>query len=118
MIKHIQRDGVYVNLADSLKAAWSSDSPNTNQSFIINGPAGVEDKQNSVQSEDNVVKAVAASNKSGIGLYMTQPVNDRYPYRVKAYAAAASGHEEFMLGVGYAPASPTGSTRTPWHRFW
>ena len=42
-------------------------------------------------------------------VYIDPPVGDRVPYRVKAHASGADSAVSFMIAVGYAPASITGT---------
>lgn len=107
--KHVQRDGHYIDLDDSAKIAWSADTPNATQTITVNAKTAVEPDFNFVSSQSHVVKVIAASNRCCIGCYMQAPVGDRVPYRVKAKAAAASGHLEYAIVVGYGPAAITGA---------
>lgn len=108
-IKNVQRDGVFVDLSNTAKVAWSTGNANTVTDFLMNGPTGVQGTFCQVSSQSHVNTSISGQNKKAIGCYIDQPVDDRVPYRVKAYAAGPDSGVSFMIGVGYAPASITGS---------
>lgn len=108
-IKNISRDGIYTELSNSQKVAWSTGNANTVVDFLVNGPTAVAIDFNQVSSQSHVNTSITGQNKKAIGVFINQPVRDRVPYRVKAYAAGPDSGVTFLIGVGYAPASITGS---------
>lgn len=113
MIVNVHRDALRVDLDQSVEQkTWSSDVANTTSTIVANCPTAVMVDWNRVQSDDNAAYSIAANNKKAIGCYIQQPQGDRTPYRVKAYAHAASGGIEFLVAVGYAPGTITGSDDT------
>jgi hypothetical protein len=109
-INNLDRDGLFTNLEDTNESTWSSTFVTTGSSFTINaGDASVQSTYAMAKADKTTGVTVAAASWKGIGCYITQPGQDMTPYRVKAYAKSLSTLTNFMLGVGYAPLSITGT---------
>ena len=112
-IVNLRRDGLFTNLEDTNESAWSTQFVTTGNSFLMNaGDATVYDDFAVAKADKSTGVTVAAASWKAIGCYMSQPGKDRVPYRVKAYAKSLSTLTNFILGIGYGPASITGTDDT------
>ena len=108
---NIQRDGNWVKPETASNVAWSSQSALANTTFLMSGPTAVNVDKGTVQAAEGTY-TVSAGNQEAIGVFMQAPVSDNTPYRVQA-SGRVLGFKDYdegwAIGIGYAPASITGS---------
>jgi hypothetical protein len=95
-LKNIGRDSFFVDsLLSADKITWTTTSGNVANSGTVN------------QTHASVFSTgtSGAGGTFGVGCLMAQPLEERVPYRVKAYVPT---NDNVYLGIGYAPATPTG----------
>jgi hypothetical protein len=105
---NITRDGLWCTLVDADEIAWSTElaiSPNGH--LNVNGDGSVHDDVLRVRPQRGAVPSITAANWRAVGGMLPAPENEPAAYRVKT--AMNHVNQVLHLGIGYAPASPTGS---------
>lgn len=100
---NIARDAIWTELKDASDLSWSADVA-LGSSFQMSSDGVVYDVTAFAKTK-NIV-SVTVGYRS-IGVLMKQPSVDTQPFRIKACTNA--GATICGIGIGYAPASPTGS---------
>lgn len=102
-ITNIQRDGNWCD-PHATEITWSSDIA-VGANLQINADSTVYDAKAFATAAKTTISV--ATGWRGIGCYVKAPVADTVPYRVKGFYI--SSQLVCAIGVGYGPASPTGT---------
>ena len=106
-IVNIDRDGFWSTLHAADEIAFSTEGLISAGSIKLNSDGTVYDEYGTARADHDTVPTVTAANWRAVGCLMTPPQDETVPYRVKVNANSTNFVAH--LGIGYAPASPTGS---------
>ena len=108
--KNIQRDGFWIEPKTADELTWPTFSTVTSPTFNANAKTAVHTDYAQCFARSDMT--VGADQIELIGVYMSPPEGDNFPYRVKAsmgqLIGGAAAHTQCIV-IGYGPASPTGS---------
>ena len=107
---NVQRDGFWIEPKTADELSWPTATAVTAATYKANAKTAVHvDKAQAFARSD---MTLSADQIELIGIYMTPPVGDNVPFRVKAsmgqLIGGAAAHTQCIV-VGYGPASLTGS---------
>ena len=108
--KNIQRDCIFVQpLTSALLSLSSTGVAVGAAAFNMNSSGSENVDKATAQIDSTSTYSITADTAKSIGVLMMPPEGDRVPYRIKASISCGVPDLLAYIGIGYAPASPTGS---------
>ena len=106
-IVNLKRDGFWTTLKSTDEVAVATERQVNTETLYMSGDATVYDEFISARFQHTVAPTISANHFTSIGGYIRQPESETVPYRVKACANPT--YQICAVGIGYAPATPTGT---------
>lgn len=106
-IVNTDRDFFATTLKDTDELGLGTVTLVSTNSVTVNANATVYDGNASCRFDKTSAPTIAANSWAGIASYIRPPDVEAVPYRVKAYGNPT--YQILAVGIGYCPASPTGT---------
>lgn len=111
MITNVQRDGVYAIPGTTRRLSWCTPIAVSSAAGQMNAHDAVNYDFGAVVGNHQQSNTLTGGQYTAIGLYIQQPVSERFPYRVKAKVETTNEATMFgMIMLGYRPSSGTSGT--------